>query len=72
MTKISNTQIRSLIQDLRDYASSYITKEYYQTAIVNEGIQIIICRDIKMLCFHIQVVLLMIDVPFYKETYSMS
>jgi hypothetical protein len=40
MTKISNTQIRSLIQDLRDYASSYITKEYYQTAIVNEGIQL--------------------------------
>lgn len=37
MTKITNTQIRSLIQDLRDYASSYITREYYGSAVVKEG-----------------------------------
>jgi hypothetical protein len=37
MTKITNTQIRSLIQDLRDYASSYITREYYEDRVVNEG-----------------------------------
>ena len=37
MTKITNTEIRSLIQDLRDYASSYITKEYFQSSIIAEG-----------------------------------
>ena len=40
MTKITNTEIRNLIQDLRDYASSYITKEYFQSSIIAEGKQL--------------------------------